>query len=321
VIAEARFAVPVGLCSTVMPRLAPPLALVIAAAGPAAADAPRPAPAPCVNRELTEWRQVRDVALDGKALAFCTGDDCWSFDLATRQVSAAPARPPAGAPPLDPAGLFTDGHGVTLATADATHAVLCAQGVAVPASCKVFRYHLPIAAAGVFPRLNAARTLGTVQYDGVGDNDAPVCLFAFDLTSGRQLGELPGASITPLDHGFLVDDQALYSAAFRPVGALAAPDQRWVPLGGTDRIALRDEARGELVIQRTTTGQVEGRVRYGAPRRDTHYRLVATADGATLYAIGSASAEGEVLVVDTAAAKIVARATAPVCAAGTRRAN
>lgn len=46
------------------------------------------APAACVNREKTAWRQVRDASVHDKALRFCTGEGCWSYDLVSKEVSA-----------------------------------------------------------------------------------------------------------------------------------------------------------------------------------------------------------------------------------------
>jgi hypothetical protein len=302
-----------------MSRLAAVTAVLCALPTGATADGVKPSPTACVNREHTEWRQVRDPILDAKALQYCTGNDCWSLDLATAAITSVPRRTPSPMVAGDPAGSLTDGHGTTIATADDTHAEFCPHGEA--ASCKSIKYKVAAPAAAVFPHVNAAFTLGAVFYRGVGDNDVQSYLVAFDLVTGKQLGQIPGENIEVLDHGFLVDQVTLYSAAFKKIGKLAAPDQVWVKLGSTDRIALRDKVKGQILIQDTTTAKVKARIPTGVADRTTFFTLVPTSDGATLYAIGWASDEGEVLVIDVATAKITARLTPPVCAAGTHRVN
>jgi hypothetical protein len=307
-----------------MTRLAPMAALVgsllLAGQSAARADPAVPSPAPCVNREAHAWRQVRDVELDDRTLQYCTGDDCWSFDRATHAVSAAANRLPlAAAPPRDPPGVMTDGRGTTLATADATHVEFCPGGAGGKPPCRSFAYKFPKPVAEVYPKLNDARTLGTVFVIGEGELDPPTWLLAFNLALRKQVGRLEGQAIRVLDHGFLVDDQTFYDARFRKVGTLAAPDEVWIKLGSTDRIALRDREHGEIILQRTTTGKAT-RIPHGADPK-TRFDLIATPDGATLYAIGSAIDEGEVLVIDVATAKITGRATPAVCAPGTHRVN
>lgn len=291
----------------------------LAAAGPAA-PAERPAmvdaPAPCVNSGQGAWRDVRDPILDAKSLRYCTGADCWSLDLATGVVSSAPARPPG--PPTEAVSIttLTNDKGMPLATVDETHVEFCTG----KAPCKTFAFSFANPASeGMAVRMNAARTLGAVLYmpDSYKALDPEV--IAFDLVAGKQVGRQTAQEIDVLDHGFLVDGDKLYSAAWKPIGPLAAPDSGWKPLGSTDVIALRDETRGELVIQDTTTGKVRARIPTGAPKPDARYFFVVSPDAAKLYAIGGGIVEGEVLTIDVAAGKLVARAKPPACAAGTHR--
>ena len=296
--------------------LAPAAALALAT-GAARADGPRPAPDPCVNRETTAWRQVRDATLGTTSLDYCTGDDCWTMALATTVVTNVPKRAPMPASPPDPAGVLTDGKGTTRATANGTDVEFCPGG---KGSCTSFHYELPAPAVAVYPELNDAGTLGAILYRGEGEENPPKFLVAFDLARGKQQ-RLAGHDITVLDHGFLVDHTTLYSARFKKLGKLATPDEVWVKLGSTDRIALRDERKGQVVIQDTTTGRVVSRIptRFVDPKR--FVTLVASPDGATLYAIGSVTDEGEVLTINTKTAKVTARATPAVCATGTHRVN
>jgi hypothetical protein len=93
-------------------------------------------------REPRGWgyRAIQDVELFPGSLQYCTGDDCWSFDLATRVIAALPGYLPAPRKLAgDPPGAFTDGHGTTLAIADETHVEFCPRGVDARASCRSFK--------------------------------------------------------------------------------------------------------------------------------------------------------------------------------------
>ena len=181
------------------------------------------------------------------------------------------------------------------------------------ASCRSFKLTFPARAASVEPAMNDARTLGTVVFRGEGDQDPPTWLVAFNLTTRKQVAKLEGSSLQALDHGFLLDHQTLYSPRFQPIGKLAAPDRAWVKLGSTDRIALRDADKGEIILQSTTTAAAV-RIPTGASDPTVWFALVASPDGARLYAIGTESDEGEVLVIDVAKGKILARADGRQCA-------
>jgi hypothetical protein len=232
-------------------------------------------------------------------------------------VANVPRRSPAPKVAPDPDGIHSDGHGTTLATADAKHVELCPKSK----PCKSFP--LKLAPGSVYPLTNDAVTLGTVLHIAgqAGDQDRATTAYAFDIAAGKQLGTMRASYIQPLDHGFLVDQQTLYSAAFKKIGTLATKDEVWVKLGTTDRIALRDDVRGAFVLQDTTTAKVLGRIPTGVADPKTFFTLLATLDGSTVYAIGWSSDEGEIIRIDTKTAKITARVTPTVCAAGTHRVN
>jgi hypothetical protein len=298
--------------------------LVLLAHSGALANPPVNAQGPCVNRGIPLVRPIHDVALDAKTLRFCTGDDCWTLDRSTNVVAAAPKAAPAPGKPSDPPGMLSDGDGTVLATADRTHVEFCPMGVAVKAACKRFKLALKTPAAGVDPAMNAARTLGAVVYRGAAEpddpNHGPSYVLAFDLVKGKQLGALAGSDVVVLDRGFVVDSEKLYSAALKPVGKLAARDEVWIKVGAsTDLIALRDEATGEAVLQDTRTGKVAARIPLGAADKATFYHLVASPDGAMIYAIGSVRDEGDIVVIDVAKRKLVTHASPSVCAPGTMR--
>jgi hypothetical protein len=299
------------------------MAIVLVAHSAALANPPVDAPAPCVNRGLPLVRPIHDVALDGKALRFCTGDDCWALDRATNAVAATPKGAPAPAKPGDPTGMLTDGDGTVLATADRTHVEFCPKGVAVKPACRRFKLSLKTPAVGVDPVMNATRTLGAVIYRGAAEPDAPdhgpSYVVAFDLVKGKQLGALAGSDVVVLDRGFVVDSEKLYSAALKPVGKLASHDEVWIKVGtSTDLIALRDDTTGEVLLQDTRTAKVKARIPLGADKA-TFFHLVASPDGATVYAIGTVRAEGDIAVIDVAKRKLVAHASPSVCAPGTMR--
>src|SRR5262245_12361626 len=290
----------------------------------APADPPAEASAPCVNRGGALVRKIHDVAIDASALKFCTGDDCWTLDRATNAVAAAPKVTPAPSKPSDPAGMLTADTGTIIATADRTSAEFCPKGVEVKAACKSFKLALKTPAAGVDPAMNAARTLGAVVYRGAPEpddpNHGPSYVVAFDLVKGKQLGVLRGSDVVVLDHGFVIDSEKLYSAALKPVGKLAAHDEVWIKLGAsTDLIALRDTATGEAVLQDTRTAKVKARIPLGATDKTSFFQLVASPDGAMLYAIGSVRDEGHIAIIDVAKRKLVAHASPTVCAPGTMR--
>jgi hypothetical protein len=298
--------------------------LVLLAPFAALADPPSDAAAPCVNRGGALVRKVHDVAIDAKTLKFCTGDDCWTLDRATNAVTAAPKVTPAPAKPSAPAGMLTDVKGTALATADKAHVEFCPKGTAVKAACKSFQLAIKTPAAGVDPAMNATGTLGAVVYRGGAEPDdpnyGPSHVVAFDLVKGNQLGALEASDVVVLDHGFVVDSAKLYSDALKPVGKLAAHDEVWIKVGpSTDLIALRDDTTGEAVLQDTRTGKVKARIPLGAADKATFFQLVASPDGAMVYAIGSVGDEGDVVVIDVAKRKLVTHASPKVCAPGTMR--
>lgn len=298
------------------------LVAVVAQASVVAADVPKDAPAACANRGFGLVRPLHHLALSATSLQFCLGDDCWSLDRATTKFvatgSIAPDKPHGSG---DPPNTLTDGHGVTLATADARHVQFCPKG---RASCKSFAYKLTTPAAGTEPSLNDARTLGAVVYRGASEPDdpnaGPSYVLAFDLVTGKQLGKLEGSSVTVLDHGFLVDSAKLYDAKLAPVGALAAHDEVWIKVGPTtDVIALRDRDKGDIVIQDTRTAKVRARIPIGIADKSEFFGLVASPDGAQVYAVGTVRDEGDTLIIDAVNGKLVGRVSPPVCTTGTMR--
>jgi DNA-binding beta-propeller fold protein YncE len=294
------------------------LVVVPAALLAAPGDVMKDAPAPCVHRgsAASTVRFVTHVELTATTLDYCTGDDCWSYDLAKRVVTSMPSRAPGPrGSHYDAEGELTDGRGTTLATADDKHAEFCPHGVK---PCVSIRYDVPIAVARVYPAMNAAGTLGAVHCIGVGDIDQEGYVVAFDLAAKKELGRLPVHHVRVLDHGFVIGDKYLRDAAFKKVGDLGVADAAWTPLGSTDRIVQLDTKKAEFVVQDTTTAKVLARFATGAAP-GTFYELVVARDAKTVYAIGSTFSEGEVVTIDPVAGKITSRVAPPICAAGTMR--
>ena len=301
-------------------RLAPALAVLAcavtatASAGPGAAFTD--APDPCVNREDHWWRAARDPILDAASLQYCTGADCWTLDLASNTIAAAPSRMEVR-PPRDREGERTDGHGTLLASAGETEVSFCPGG---EGTCKVFRYRFEHRAVnGVYVTLNAERTLGAVIYRGEEETGAPSYVLTYDLVKMKPIASVEGHDVSVLGHGFLLDGKTLYSAAWKRVGALAAPDQAWERIGKTDLLAIHDRKHGAFLIQDAGTGKVRARIAHGLDKKDASFLFVAAPDGQRLYAVGTVTDEGEVLTIDVAAGKIAKRATPPPCPAGTHR--
>jgi|GEM_PF-6141844 len=292
-------------------------AIALGAATPADAETAKLASAPCVNREKIAWRQVRDPKLDAKTLAYCTGEDCWTLDLAANTAAAAAKRPASGPRPDGNGKLLGDG-GAVLATATETHASFCPTG---PSSCKEFDYKLASpAGGGVFPIMNTEGTLGAVIAHGVSEDGGASYVLTFDLAKGTKIKQLKASQAQVLHSGFVIDD-VLYTAAHKKLGKLATDDHGWERIGTTDLIALHDTKKGAIVIQDGATAKVKARVPLAIEELATWFTLVASPDGAKLYAIGSKTHEGEVVIIDVAAGKVLARATPTACAAGTHRVN
>ena len=290
-------------------------------AGRSALAAPPPpaaeATSPCVNREKTEWRQVRDAAIEGDALRYCTGDDCWSMKLAGKDVAPI-AKLPVSKRRLPQSGTFADARGAVLATATETHVEFCPSG---PSSCKKFDFKFANPPAnGVFPVMNEEGTLGGVMYRGESEASQPSFVLTYDLARGKLIKQLKARDVEVLGHGFVIDD-VLYTAAMKKLGKLAVPDQGWSRVGTSDLLALHDKKQGAIVLQDSATAKVKARVPLELQDRATWFTLVVAPDAARVYAIGSALNEGEVVVIDVASGKIALRTTPTVCAAGTHRVN
>jgi len=286
--------------------------------GLAAPSAPvQEATSPCVNREKTEWRQVRDAAIEGQALRYCTGEDCWSLNLASNTVTPI-AMIPVSKRRLAQSGSLVDDKGAVIATATETHVEFCASG---PSSCKKFDYKIANPPTnGVFPVMNEERTLGALMYRGESEASLPSFVLTYDLQRGKLIKQLKARDVEVLGHGFVIDD-VLHGAALNKLGKLAVPDQGWTRIGTTDLVALHDKKQGAIVLQDTTTAKVKARIPLALQDHATWFTLVVAPDAARLYAIGSQLNEGEVVVIDVASGKVVVRATPTVCAAGTHRVN
>jgi hypothetical protein len=290
--------------------------VVLLGAASVSADTAKDAPTACVNREKQEWRQVRNAHVDGQTLQYCTGDDCWSYDLVKKKVTAI-AKLPVTKPPPTTAGSFSDASGAH-ATATETHAEFCVAA----SSCKAFDYKLPDPPInGVYPEMNADHTLGAIVYRPETEAGKKSTVITFDLTAGKQIKQITAGDVNVLPHGFLIGDTALYDAKMKSIGKLAVADGGYEQIGTSDVFALHDKKKGAVVLQDVSTAKILGRIDLGATDPTEWWTFAVSPDGGRLYAIGSAQDEGKIIVIGVANHELLERTTPPPCAAGTHRVN
>jgi hypothetical protein len=282
-------------------------ALVAMLVGAAHADPMTAAPSACVNREKTAWRQVRNAHVEDDALQFCTGDDCWSYDLVKKKVSSIaklPVMPKPEPPTVD-------------AKATTTHAEFCI----APNNCKAFDYKAPSQEATfVAPDMNAEHTLGAVIFGAETEAGKLPTSIMFDLTAGKQLARLETSDVTILPHGFEIKN-TLYDARMKKIGKLAVPEIAYQRIGQTDVFAQHDNVKGAVVLQDLATAKVLGRVDLGAKNPAEFWTYVAAPEKNRLYAIGSAEDEGRIVVIDIANHALLERTSPTACSPGTHRVN
>jgi len=272
------------------------------------------APNPCVNPGVLDGarRTLHDATATASKLVFCTGEDCWSLDVARSVFMTTSAVKPAAPPPAGSPGKSADGR----ATATPTEVSFCPSG---PASCETFTYKFAFQPQnGLHPMINAQGTLGAVIYAGVGEDGEPRYLLTYDLVTGKLIKqfELKTNHADVFRTSFLFN-HALYSAKGKRLGKLALPTTDISPIPSTDLIALSDPAHASVILQDTATGKAHPRIKLG--NRIGIDQLVASPDGARLYAITQGATEGEVFAIDVAANKVVAHVSPPPCVAGTAR--
>jgi len=293
------------------------LGVLLATASSAWAQTVKEAPTACVNREKTEWRQVRDASVAGNSLHFCTGDDCWSYDLVSKNVTAI-ANIPVHKPPAQNAGSFTGPDGKKLATATETHVDFCT----APKSCKGFDYKLPNPAVnGVYPLMNDEHTLGAVMARAETEAGKASTLLLYDLTTGALIKRVAENDVVVLANGFLIGNNRLFSAKMKKIGKLAVADGGWERVGATNVLALHDTKNGTVVLQDASTAKVLARIDLGATDPTEFWTFAVAPDGNRMYAIGSAQDEGKIVVIDTANRALLERTSPTPCAAGTHRVN
>jgi hypothetical protein len=283
------------------------VALVVVLVGAAHADPMTEAPSACVNREKQAWRQVRNAHVEGGALQFCTGDDCWSYDLVKKWVSPLaklPVLPKHGFPASD-------------ATATETHADFCM----APNNCKAFDYRVAnqeVTAVRAF--MNDEHTLGAVLLGAETEAGKTPSSILFDLTSGKEITRVRTLDVTILHRGFLIAN-TLYDAKMKKLGKLAIPDIAYEEIGTTDVVAERDEKKGAVVLQDLATAKVLGRIDLAAKDPSAFWTYVVSPDAITLYAIGSGLDEGTIVAINVPNREVHERTSPTVCRPGTHRVN
>ena len=266
------------------------------------------APDACVHRARNESsRFLREVKLDASALTFCTGNDCWSYDLKDQVTSIPTARPiaadasPGELPKSDPRG-----------TATKTQVTFCPTG---PSACKKFDYKFAFEPANaVRTVVNQAGTLGAIVYLGVPEANQPSYVIAYDLAKGTQIAKLVGGDVLLFRASFAVDGK-LYSPTGKKLGKLAVSDHGApnAAIAGGDLVAMADLTKGVVVIQDTAKGKAKPPIKLGLKDLSAA-QLVSSADGATAYLVLDHPYEGEIMVIDVAGNKLASRKAPAVCA-------
>lgn len=236
---------------------------------------------------------AKHVVLDHGKLRFCTTEACWAFDPNDASIGPAPA------PKED--------FPASAVWVDGAQARFCR----TERNCKQFELAYPYKIEGASGYQNAARTLGAVVATPANYEDprAPrSTVFLFDLVKAKQVAKLEGQHVDLFEHAFAIDGYALYTADGKQLALLAVPDPSLVEAG--DVVLVTDGARDQLIMQEFATGKVRSRIALGTPA-NAAFRYVV--DGKTAYAIGGIADEGEVVVIDLAAAKIRARTSPPIC--------
>ncbi|MDQ3370562.1 MAG: hypothetical protein M3680_34520 [Myxococcota bacterium] len=286
--------------------------IVCSLAVPASAQR-TPAKDPCVHRDRNESsRFLREAALDARALTYCTGNDCWSYDLKSAVTSIPTAKrialdaSPAALPTSDPRATVSDGNVTFCPTKDA---------------CKTFGYKFKFPAADtVIGTLNAEGTLGAITYAGNPmERNQPSYVLVFDLDKGKQIKQYKGNEVLLFRSSFAVD-RTIYKRNGGKLGTLAVADHAMprVAIPATELVAFVD-TKGSLILQDVAKGPAKAKLKTGLADITWSSKLLVSPDGKLLHLVLDNPYEGEVLTFDIAARKLLGRAAPATCAPGTWR--
>ncbi|HEU0030360.1 MAG TPA: hypothetical protein VFQ53_07005 [Kofleriaceae bacterium] len=268
---------------------------------------------PCVTRSKHGGDSVRDGKLvDGK-LVFCTWgtkDICWSMDPATRAftpIATFPKPETKYSEEVDPTGR---------AKATQTGVEFCP----TKDRCQSYKYKFKFRGT-LWVAINDEGTLGAVTYEGDSMKHEPTWVMLYDLVKKKQIKRVDGARPDVFATTFLVYD-TFYTAAGKKLGTL--PEKlvtRWdagpVRIPRSNLMAAANKFRAQLTIVDTATAKITQTIDLPLKTEEgtsvDAYQLVPSADGAQLHVVASAPFPGEVITIDPATGKQLARSAPPLC--------
>lgn len=263
---------------------------------------------PCVSRRKHSAESARDGKLENGKLVFCTSDNCWSMDPATRAFATAPKIPKAKTKyeePVDPTGR---------AKATQTGVEFCP----TKDTCKLYKYKFKFEGV-LWVAINTEGTLGAVTYQGDSMEDQPTWVLLYDLVKKKEIKRMKTGGVDVLGTSFLVDG-TLYSATAKKLGKLAkglSYDTGPVRLEKSNLIVFTDKFRSTLSLVDSMTGKLVHKIDLKLPvaKGDVidPYLVVSSADGAQVHVVSGGPNTGEVITIDTATGKELARSAPPIC--------
>lgn len=263
---------------------------------------------PCVSRRKHSAESARDGKLENGKLVFCTSDNCWSMDPATRVFTTAPKIPRSKTKyeePIDPTGR---------AKATQKGVEFCP----TKDTCKQYKYKFKFEGV-LWVAINDEGTLGAVTYQGDSMEDQPTWVLLYDLVKKKEIKRLKTGGADVLGTTFLVED-TLYSATAKKVGKLAR-DMSYstgpVRIAKSNLIAFADKFRSTLYLVDSTTGKTVHKLDLKLPAAKGDvidpYLIVSSADGAQVHVVSGGPNTGEVITIDTTTGKELARSAPPIC--------
>lgn len=249
---------------------------------------------------------LRDARLDNGKLVFCTDDVCWAMDPATNSFASIATLPRSKKPELgvDPSGR---------ATATETGVELCPTG---KGSCRSYRYKFRFSGA-TSVALNAEGTLGAVVYAGDSMENQPTWVILYNLAKPKELKRMKSGGVEVFGKSFWVDD-TFYSAAGKKLGKLALEYDSGPVRVGPDLVAVTDKFSSRLSVFNATTAKLAWQTDLfllaGSSEVIDPFAIIPSADGTRIHVVAGAPNSGEVITVDAASGKQLARVSPPICA-------
>ncbi|HEY5933301.1 MAG TPA: hypothetical protein VIU61_01625 [Kofleriaceae bacterium] len=261
---------------------------------------------PCVNRTMFQASHVRDARLDTGKLVFCTDDLCWAMDPATNAFTSIATLPKSKKP--EP-GIDATGR----AKATATGVEFCPTG---PGSCRSYKYKFKFS-GDTSVSINAEGTLGAVVYTGDSMENQPTWVMLYDLAKPKELKRMKSGGVEVFGKSFWVYD-TFYSASGKKLGKLALDYDSGPVRVGSELVAVTDKFTSKLSVFNATTAKLAWQsdlfLLAGSSEVIDPFAIIPSADAARIHVVAGAPNSGEVITVDAASGKQLARVSPPVCA-------